>query len=75
MCGPSNEHLVSGYIDLLVTSSSPTLIIDFKTDVPPLSACDISQLYVQQMKAYQAMIGQPSQAGLLFTADGFIRWL
>jgi ATP-dependent helicase/nuclease subunit A len=75
VCATSDDSLVVGYIDLIATSADSALIIDFKTDVPPSSSDEIPQAYRQQLKAYQALIGRPSRAGLLFTADGVIRWL
>jgi ATP-dependent helicase/nuclease subunit A len=70
----SEETLVVGYIDLLIQGPEATIIIDFKTDVPPTDNAEVAARYVAQLVSYKTMLGTQPRAGLLFTGDGGIRW-
>lgn len=74
--------LIAGYADLVVVPpAGPLLIIDFKTDAPPSAFAPIPRSYVEQVHGYAhaleraLALASPPRAGLLFTADGEIRWL
>ena len=71
--------LVSGYVDLIAPAGEGTLLLDFKTDVPPVDGQPISQRYIDQVRGYadvlERALARPVRAGLLFTADGVVRWL
>lgn len=70
--------LVSGYIDLLAMGETATLL-DFKTDTPPAVGESPPARYVEQTSGYAGVVGRALsirvRAGLLYTADGQIRWL
>jgi ATP-dependent exoDNAse (exonuclease V) beta subunit len=72
-------QLVSGYVDLLAVIDQRTILIAFKTDAPPTPGEGPPQRYVDQVGGYAAVVGRafsvPVEAGLLYTADGAIRWL
>jgi ATP-dependent helicase/nuclease subunit A len=77
------ERLVQGYVDLLGTAGGRLAVVDFKTDAPP--AGDVREThaaYVAQVRAYARIVAAlglaaPGEvrAGLLFTADGEVRWV
>jgi ATP-dependent helicase/nuclease subunit A len=77
--GPGGQ-LVAGYVDLVAEISGGLAILDFKTDVPPTHEEPMSQTYIDQVAGYARVlehglgIGQ-IRAGLLFSADGAVRWL
>lgn len=76
----SNGDLVAGYIDLVAVLIDGLIVLDFKTDVPPEDAEDVSPRYVEQVRGYanalqRALQVRSLRAGLLFTANGVIRWL
>lgn len=75
VCCTSDNQLVIGYIDLVAAVSDEAIIIDFKTDLPPPTDDAIPSAYLHQLRAYQGALGLRSRAGLLFTADGVVRWL
>jgi hypothetical protein len=58
-------------------------VLDFKTDAPPEAAVEVAYpAYAAQARAYgrlltaAGLVGPRTlQCGLLFTADGNIRWL
>jgi ATP-dependent exoDNAse (exonuclease V) beta subunit len=76
-------RLVAGYVDLVAAGAGGVAILDFKTDAPP--AVDVAQAhpaYAEQVRTYARMLEDAGlatagavRAGLLFTADGTIRWL
>jgi ATP-dependent helicase/nuclease subunit A len=75
-----NGDLVAGYIDLIATLPEGTVVLDFKTDMPPADVSVILPMYVEQARGYAAALQRALQigavrAGLLFTADGVVRWL
>jgi ATP-dependent helicase/nuclease subunit A len=74
--------LVSGYVDLVSVTDDRVDVIDFKTDAPP--GGDLARNYghyVAQVRAYGELLSQAGcvagrrlRTGLLFCADGSIRW-
>jgi ATP-dependent helicase/nuclease subunit A len=71
--------LVAGYADLVAVQPDHLLVLDFKTDAPPSGLDDVLPRYVDQVRGYadalrRALPPQPIRAGLLYTADGAIRW-
>lgn len=75
----SGGQLVSGYVDMLAKIAETTIILDFKTDAPPASDEPVPQRYAAQVRGYANVLGSafavPIRAGLLYTADGGVRWL
>jgi ATP-dependent helicase/nuclease subunit A len=79
----AGETLVSGFIDLLVDTPDGLCVIDFKTDAAPRG--DVREEYpgyVEQVRSYaellhrsRAFASNVARAGLLFTADGSLRWV
>jgi ATP-dependent helicase/nuclease subunit A len=75
--------LLQGYIDLLGWRDGVVTVVDFKTDAPPPG--DVASTYasyVEQVTIYGRIlvelgIARPGgvQCGLLFTADGRMRWV
>jgi ATP-dependent helicase/nuclease subunit A len=74
--------LMSGYIDLVSAEPEHLNILDFKTDAPPTGAIEVQYSgYVRQVHAYASLLAsagiagsRTTRCGLLFTADGTIRW-
>jgi ATP-dependent helicase/nuclease subunit A len=76
----SGGDLLAGYADLVVERPEGLVILDFKTDAPPATEELMPQAYVDQVCGYAGVLAQalgtgPIRAGLLFTADGAVRWL
>ena len=75
--------LLSGYIDLVAVTDGSVDVIDFKTDAPPHGPVEHAYpQYVGQVRAYGRLLGASGilqdrsiRCGLLFTADGEIRWV
>jgi ATP-dependent helicase/nuclease subunit A len=75
--------LLSGYIDLVAVTDGRVDVIDFKTDAPPHGPVEHAYpQYVGQVRAYGRLLGASGilqdrsiRCGLLFTADGEIRWV
>jgi len=75
--------LVSGYVDVLAATDAGLAIIDLKTDQPPAGAAATDYpAYAGQVRAYARLLeasgvtaGRRLRCGLLFTADGIIRWV
>jgi ATP-dependent helicase/nuclease subunit A len=75
--------LLSGYIDLVAVADGHVDVIDFKTDAPPQGPVEHAYpRYVGQVRAYGRLLGASGipkdrtiRCGLLFTADGEIRWV
>jgi len=75
--------LLQGYIDLLGSRDGAVTVVDFKTDAPPegdVAATHSS--YVEQVRSYGRIlvdlgVARPGavKCGLLFTADGRMRWV
>ncbi len=75
-----NGTLLIGVIDLVSVDAGAITILDFKTDAPPSGIVeDQYPEYVVQLQMYARILKAGSFAGarrgLLFTADGAIRWL
>jgi ATP-dependent exoDNAse (exonuclease V) beta subunit len=76
-------QLASGYIDLVGVEDQRVDIIDFKTDTPPAGAVEQTYpKYAAQVRIYGKLLetadilkGRHLRCGLLFTADGSIRWI
>jgi ATP-dependent exoDNAse (exonuclease V) beta subunit len=55
------------------------LLVDFKTDTPPASGESPTPKYVEQVTGYADVVSRALsvrvRAGLLYTADGAVRWL
>jgi ATP-dependent exoDNAse (exonuclease V) beta subunit len=76
-------QLLGGYIDLVSVSDDRLDVIDFKTDVPPEGPVErVYPTYTAQVQAYgrlaemsTALGSRKLRCGLMFTADGEIRWL
>ena len=84
VAGPWDDgRLLSGYIDLVAATAQQIVLIDFKTDAPPAARVEETYPeYVRQVNAYAALLqiagvvgDRPVRRGVLFTADGGIRWL
>lgn len=79
----SGQSLLVGAIDLLAVSDTMVSIVDFKTDAPPREAVEVSHAgYVEQIKTYASLLqrsgafaGRSVRCGLLFTAEGTLRWV
>ena len=79
------EHgvLLGGYIDLLGVAQGRITILDFKTDAPPTDGVEnVYPEYAAQVSTYASLVEAAGIAasgqvrcGLLFAADGQIRWL
>lgn len=72
--------LVAGYVDLVAELADGLVLLDFKTDFPPATEELMPQAYVDQVRGYAGVLEgglgtRPIRAGLLFTADGAVRWL
>ncbi len=75
--------LLGGYIDLIGVTQGQVAILDFKTDAPPAERVETAYPeYAAQVSMYArlveaASVAAPAQVrcGLLFAADGKIRWL
>ena len=78
-----NGLLLGGYIDLIVVTQGQITILDFKTDAPPVEGIEnVYPEYAAQVSTYASLVEAASVAapgqvrcGLLFAADGQIRWL
>jgi ATP-dependent helicase/nuclease subunit A len=76
-------QLLGGYIDLVGAAEGRLCVIDFKTDAPPPGLVEQTYPeYAAQVRAYgrlastTGLSGDRSlRCGLLFTADGGIRWI
>jgi ATP-dependent helicase/nuclease subunit A len=76
-------ELASGFVDLIALCGDKVVVLDFKTDLPPpLSDQTTYSRYVRQIAGYAALLRASAligfyevRCGLLFTADGRIRWV
>jgi ATP-dependent helicase/nuclease subunit A len=80
LAGVSPEgELVAGYADLVTRVDDALLVLDFKTGQPPEGAPPDE--YLAQIEGYRRALvdalrpAYPVRAGLLYTADGGVRWL
>lgn len=79
----ADEALLVGAIDLLAISDDTVSIVDFKTDSPPRGAVEQTHSgYVAQIRTYASLLersgafdGRRVRCGLLFSADGRMRWV
>jgi ATP-dependent helicase/nuclease subunit A len=75
--------LLAGYIDLVIASPEGPVVIDFKTDAVPRGDLGVVYpMYVAQVRTYGMLLAdsgvagqQQVRTGLLFTADGGLRWV
>jgi ATP-dependent helicase/nuclease subunit A len=75
--------LLQGYVDLLAAGAGGVVVVDFKTDAPPPGfVADAYPAYVEQVREYGRILVKLGLAregavrcGLLFTADGGLRWV
>ena len=75
--------LLTGYLDLLAERDGELVVLDFKTDAPPPGEVAASHpAYVEQVRSYERILVELGLAaegrvrgGLLFTADGVVRWV
>jgi ATP-dependent exoDNAse (exonuclease V) beta subunit len=84
VAGPwTDGQLASGYIDLVAVEDDRLDVIDFKTDTPlPGSVEQTYPKYAAQVRIYGKLLETADilkhrqlRGGLLFTADGSIRWI
>ncbi|HEY6003527.1 MAG TPA: PD-(D/E)XK nuclease family protein, partial [Anaeromyxobacter sp.] len=76
-------RLLAGYADLVAADRRGLAVVDFKTDAPPAADVAASHpAYVEQVRTYARVLedlglAPPGtvRAGLLFTAEGAIRWV
>jgi hypothetical protein len=76
-------RLLVGYIDLVGASAERLDVIDFKTDQPPAGpVAHAYPQYVTQVRTYGRLLeaaglrgARTLRCGLLFAADGQIRWV
>jgi ATP-dependent helicase/nuclease subunit A len=77
--GLVGDRLLSGYVDFLASVEGGIVLLDFKTDAPPTEAEQPPDRYVDQVLGYAGVVARawslPVRAGLLYTADGGVRWL
>ena len=79
----TDGQLASGYIDLVAVEDGRVDVIDFKTDTPLAGAIEQTYpKYVAQVRIYGKLLETAGllkdkhlRCGLLFTADGSIRWI
>jgi ATP-dependent helicase/nuclease subunit A len=73
--------LLTGYVDLIAAGADTLHLLDFKTDTPPSGPVEAAYPeYVSQVRLYGRLLpgvagGHQLRLGLLFTADGGIRWV
>jgi ATP-dependent helicase/nuclease subunit A len=73
-------QLLGGNIDLVGVVDGQACVLDFKTDAPPPGPVEHAYPgYAAQVRAYGRLLRGAGHArvrcGLLFTADGKIRWM
>ena len=76
-------QLLGGYIDLVSATDGRLDVLDFKTDSPPQGPVEQTypeyagqvQTYGRLLETTGALGAQELRCGLLFTADGGIRWV
>lgn len=84
VAGVRDGQMLIGFIDLVHAGDGTLTVVDFKTDVPPTGGRleETHAAYVAQARAYGALLdaaglcaGRVLRCGLLFTADGGMRWV
>ncbi len=76
-------QLLGGYIDLVSATDGRLDVLDFKTDAPPQGPVEQTypeyavqvQTYGRLLETTAALGAHELRCGLLFTADGGIRWV
>lgn len=78
----NRDKLLVGHVDLVTAKRGVIDVVDFKTDAPPGEPLERSYPhYIEQVRTYGEMLtkGHASlrlgRLGLLFTADGQMRWV
>jgi ATP-dependent helicase/nuclease subunit A len=79
----SDGQLASGFIDLVAVEDGQVEVIDFKTDSPPPGPVEQTypkyaaqvRIYGKLLEAAGVLKDRHLRCGLLFTADGNIRWI
>jgi ATP-dependent helicase/nuclease subunit A len=74
--------LLVGYLDLVARRGEETVVVDFKSDAPPRGEVAASYpAYLEQVRSYGRILVELGLAregavrcGLLYTADGVVRW-
>jgi ATP-dependent helicase/nuclease subunit A len=84
VCIPAaGGRLLVGFIDLLLARDGEVVVIDFKTDAPPLTGATLAdypeyrrqlEIYMEAVRATGLVEGRV-KAGLIFTANGNLLWL
>jgi ATP-dependent helicase/nuclease subunit A len=81
--GPGAGSLLAGYADLVAAAPGRIDVVEIKTDAPPTGdvAAELPQ-YAAQARTYAELLARAGLAadrrircGLLFTAEGRVRWL
>jgi ATP-dependent helicase/nuclease subunit A len=80
---PKPGQLMVGYVDLLGMRGDHLAVVDFKTDAPPAGEVTATHAaYVEQVRSYARIVESRGrappgtvEAGLLFTAEGEVRWV
>lgn len=84
IAGPwDHGTLLMGYADLVGATADRVDVLDFKTDVPPVSGGEDTypeyasqvRLYGRLLQATRVVGARRLRCGLLFSADGAIRWV
>ncbi len=82
--GEAGAALLHGVADFVAVTAASIDLVDFKTDTPPDGEAfgDGYAHYVAQVREYARLLREsgvaglrPVRAGLLFTADGMLRWI
>jgi ATP-dependent helicase/nuclease subunit A len=81
--GDGGGLLLSGYADLVAVAGPDLIVLDFKTDSPPAGpVAEAYPAYAAQARSYGRLLeaagaapGRRVRPGLLFTADGAVRWV
>jgi ATP-dependent helicase/nuclease subunit A len=75
--------LLGGYVDIVAVTGDRLDVIDFKSDAPPAGPVEATYPeYAAQVRLYGGLLeatgvagGRRVRCGLLFTADGVVRWV
>jgi ATP-dependent helicase/nuclease subunit A len=80
--GSAEGVMLVGYIDLVHATDTHLTVVDFKTDAPVAGTVESTHPeYVAQVRSYAELLKKAGvvgmrqlRCGLLFTADGGVRW-
>jgi ATP-dependent helicase/nuclease subunit A len=81
LVGAVGGQAIAGQIDRLLVTDEKVVLVDYKTNRdPPADAADVPALYLRQMAAYAALLGEiyPGRAircALLWTEGPRLMWL